>query len=62
MFRIMRDSTPEQGYHITVTLDDLRGYEEGDVGWIDATGHFQRDGQSVDGRGRGPVPGTARST
>src|SRR5947199_10863750 len=35
MLRIMRDSTPDQGYRITVTLDDLRGYQEGDVGWID---------------------------
>lgn len=50
MLRIMRDSAPDQGYRITVTVDDLRGYQEGDVGWIDGTGHFERDGQSVDVR------------
>jgi ketosteroid isomerase-like protein len=50
MLRIMRDSTPDEGYRITVTLDDLRGYEEGNVGWIDGTGHFERDGRSVEVR------------
>jgi SnoaL-like domain len=47
MLQIMRDSTPDQGYHITVTLDDLRGYQEGDVGWIDGIGRFERDGRTV---------------
>jgi len=47
MLRIMRESTPDQGYHITVTVDEVRGYQEGDVGWIDGTGRFERDGQSV---------------
>lgn len=47
MLRIMRDSSPSQGYHITVTVDDVRGYEEGTVGWVDGTGIFERDGQSV---------------
>jgi hypothetical protein len=50
MMRIMRDSTPDQGYHITVTLDDVRGYQEGDVGWVDGTGRFEREGQSVEVR------------
>jgi SnoaL-like protein len=50
MLRIMRDSSPDQGYHITVTLDDLRGFQEGDVGWMDSTGHFERDGRSVEVR------------
>jgi hypothetical protein len=50
MMKIMRESTPDQGYHITVSLDEVRGYQEGDVGWIDGTGKFERDGQSVDVR------------
>jgi hypothetical protein len=50
MLRIMRESTPDQGYHITVTVDEVRGYQEGEVGWIDGRGRFERDGQSVEVR------------
>lgn len=50
MLQMMRDSTPEQGYHVKVTLDEVHGYQEGDVGWFDGTGRFERDGQTVEVR------------
>jgi hypothetical protein len=50
MMRIMRDSTPDEGHRITTSLPDVRGYQEGDVGWVDGIGRFERDGRSVEVR------------
>jgi ketosteroid isomerase-like protein len=47
MLRILRDSAPDQGVHMTVTVDELRAYEEGDVGWFDGTARFEREGETV---------------
>jgi len=42
-----RRPTPDTGPQIRIVIDDVRGYEEGDVGWSDATGRFEHDGASV---------------
>jgi hypothetical protein len=44
---LMRDSTPDTGPQIRIVIDDVRGYEEGDIGWSDATGRFEHDSASV---------------
>lgn len=52
MFRMMRESMPaESGY--TVSLGEIDGYVEGEVGWFDGTIRFERDGQSVEARTTG---------
>ena len=48
--RLMRESTPEMGAQIHAHLDVVHGYEEGDVGWLDGVGRFEREGESVDVR------------
>jgi ketosteroid isomerase-like protein len=47
IIELMRQSTPEVGMHIHAGIDEIRGYEDGDVGWADGTGSFTRDGDSV---------------
>ncbi|HET7170708.1 MAG TPA: nuclear transport factor 2 family protein [Gaiellales bacterium] len=47
IMRLMADSTADAGPQIRVTLDEIHGYEEGDIGWSDATGHFEHDGATV---------------
>jgi hypothetical protein len=44
--QVMRESMPEVS-GAALSIDDARGYVEGSVGWIDSTGRFERDGQSV---------------
>ncbi len=39
----MPDTEPQ----LRIVIDDVRGYEEGDVGWSDATGRFEHDGTSI---------------
>jgi hypothetical protein len=45
--RLTRDSLPSEGVHIHAHLDEVRAYVEGDVGWMDGVGRFERDGESV---------------
>jgi len=45
--QLMKDSTPDAEPQIRIVIDDVRAYEEGVVGWSDATGHFEHDGTSV---------------
>ena len=47
IMRLMADSTPKGDQQIKVVIDEIRGYEEGDIGWSDATGHFESDGSTV---------------
>ena len=47
MHKLLEDSTPEGSTHIHVALDDVTGYEEGDVAWSDSTGTFKRDNDTV---------------
>ena len=44
MEQIMEDSTPQGSNHIRAVLDEVTGYAEGDLGWADSTGRFERDG------------------
>jgi ketosteroid isomerase-like protein len=44
---LMGDSTPEAELELHVRLDEVHGYEEGDIGWADCTGSFERHGQTV---------------
>jgi len=48
--RLMRESTPEMGAQIHARLEEVHGYEEGEVGWLDGIGRFERDGESVEVR------------
>ena len=48
--RLMRESTPESGAQIHAHLDEVHGYEEGDVGWLDGVGRFERGRESVEVR------------
>ena len=47
MMRMMRESTPEAGAPIDIQLDSVHAFEDGDVGWVDGAGRFERDGESV---------------
>jgi ketosteroid isomerase-like protein len=47
MRQLLEDSTPEGPIHIHVTVDEVYGYEEGDVAWADCTGSFRRDNDVV---------------
>ena len=47
IMQLMKDSTPDAEPQIRIVIDDVRAYEEGDVGWSDATGRFEHDGTSV---------------
>ena len=47
IMKLMADSTPEGDQQIHVLIGEIRGYEEGDIGWSDATGHFEHDGVKV---------------
>jgi hypothetical protein len=47
IMQLMKDSTPDADPQIRIVIDDVRAYEEGDVGWSDATGRFEHDGTSV---------------
>lgn len=50
MERVLEDSTPQGSSHIHVGLNEVSGYEEGDVAWADSTGTFRRDSDVVDVR------------
>jgi hypothetical protein len=50
IMRLMGESTPGAGPQIHVRLNQIRGYEHGEVGWADGTGAFEADGESVDVR------------
>ena len=47
MRRLLEDSTPEGPIQIHVAVDDVHGYEEGDVAWADSTGSFRRGSDTV---------------
>ena len=47
---LMRSSTPEGGMEIRARLDEVKAYEEGDLGWGYGRGRFETDGESVDVR------------
>lgn len=46
MLRMTREAMPEQS-RVTLHMDDTRGYVEGDVGWFDSMGRFERGAESV---------------
>src|SRR5919204_4832158 len=48
--RLMRESAPEMGAQIHARLDEVHGYEDGDVGWLDGVGRFERGRESVEVR------------
>jgi hypothetical protein len=48
--RIMGDSTPQGPLQIHVRISEVWAYEQGDVGWADGLGTFERDGESVEVR------------
>jgi ketosteroid isomerase-like protein len=50
VMRLMGESTPDASTHIRARLDDVRAYEQGDIGWADGTGGFQREGETVEVR------------
>jgi SnoaL-like protein len=50
IIRLLGESTPGEGPQIHVRLEEIRGYEQGDVGWADGTAAFERDGESVEVR------------
>ena len=45
--QLLEDSTPEGPIHIHVSVDEVYGYEEGDVAWADCTGSLKRDNDVV---------------
>ena len=47
MERALHDSTPQGASGIHVKLDEVAGFAEGDIGWADSTGRFERDGESA---------------
>jgi ketosteroid isomerase-like protein len=47
MRQLLEDSTPEGPIRITVAVDDVHGYEQGDVAWADSTGSFRRGNDTV---------------
>ncbi len=47
---LMRESSPEGPMHVRATVNEVMGYEEGDIGWADGTGSFRHDDQSVEVR------------
>lgn len=47
MRQMLEDSTPEGPLHMHVAMDEVHGYEEGDVGWADGTGSVTRGGDSA---------------
>lgn len=47
MRRLLEDSTPDGPLHMHVSMGEVWGYEEGDVGWADGTGSFTRDSDTV---------------
>jgi ketosteroid isomerase-like protein len=49
MMQMVRDTLPAQS-NMAFSVNDVRGYAEGEVGWFDSTGRFERDGQSVEVR------------
>lgn len=50
IIRLMSESTPGAGLQIHVRLNQIRGYEHGEVGWGDGTGAFEHDRESVEVR------------
>jgi ketosteroid isomerase-like protein len=47
MGRMIKDSTPEGPEQLHMSVDEVYGYEEGDVAWADSTGRFMRDDSTV---------------
>lgn len=47
---LMGQSTPGAGPQIHVRLEEIRGFEHGEVGWADGIGAFEHDGESVEVR------------
>ena len=47
---LFNESTPQGPLHIHVRLTEVHGYEQGDVGWADGAGSFERNGESVETR------------
>jgi hypothetical protein len=47
IMQLMADSTPDAGPQVRISIDQIRGYEEGDIGWSDATGRFEHGGAAV---------------
>jgi ketosteroid isomerase-like protein len=47
MGQMIEDSTPEGSQQIHMSVDDVHGYELGDVAWADSTGGFMRDHETV---------------
>lgn len=50
IFGLYREATPEAPMHVHVRMDEVRGYEQDDVGWADGIGTFERGGDSVEVR------------
>ena len=48
--RLTRESLPSEGMHVHAHLDEVHAYEDGDFGWMDGVGRFERDGESVEVR------------
>src|SRR5260370_3066271 len=57
---LFNESTPQGPLHIHVRLTEVHGYEQGDVGWADGTGSFDRNGESVETRFTAVLLGQAR--
>ncbi len=47
MGRMIEDSIPEGPEQIHMSVDEVYGYEQGDVAWADSTGRFTRDNETV---------------
>jgi ketosteroid isomerase-like protein len=47
IMRLMRDSTPDAELGITASLDDVKAFREGSVGWAAGHGYFELEGKRV---------------
>jgi ketosteroid isomerase-like protein len=47
IMRLFRDSTPEGELSVRVGLDDVKGFQEGGVGWAAGHGYFEMEGRRV---------------
>ena len=48
VLNVMGESLPQAGMQIQVRIAELRGYEQGDVGWAYGSATFQRGRESVE--------------
>lgn len=45
--QLFRESTPNSELGVTAGLDNVRAYQEGDVGWAAGRGYFEMEGKRV---------------